>query len=87
MDASTVGGRVVALRKARGWKQSDLAEALGLRSAMPVSRWERGEVAPRADHLVGLARVFGTTVEALLAAADDHPPIVAPAAPVEESRS
>lgn len=54
---------------------------------MPVSRWERGEVAPRADHLVGLARVFGTTVEALLAAADDHPPIVAPAAPVEESRS
>lgn len=60
--AGIVGGNLRALRKARGWTQADLAEAIGLRDFMAVSRWERGEHRPSEANIVALAEALNVTV-------------------------
>lgn len=79
----SVGARIAEARRAKGLTQGQLAQAIGASSNMAVSRWERGEIRPSAGHAIALARVLGTTVEALLAD-EAHPPTIAPDAPAEE---
>ena len=40
-NQGTLGKRIMALRKAKGWTQEQLAAQLGI-SAQAVSKWERG---------------------------------------------
>ena len=54
---------LVARRKA-GLSQSDCAHLLG-RSASRVSRLESGKATPTSDDLIGVALLFGRTIEAL----------------------
>ena len=46
--------------------QSEVAKALGVKGAA-VSKWERGVSRPRADRLPALAKLYGCTIDDLLA--------------------
>ena len=61
-----MGTKIIALRKARGMTQEQLAAALGV-SAPAVSKWETGSSYPDITLLCPLARALGTDVDNLLA--------------------
>lgn len=48
-----------------GLTQEQVAEEFGI-TASAVSRWESGEMKPRADKLLRLAELYGCSVETLL---------------------
>ena len=52
-------------RRRAGLLQREVAEALGV-STGAVAMWDTGERKPRADTLVKLAALYGTTVDELL---------------------
>ena len=64
MDIRTAD-RLVALRRARGWSQEELAVRLGV-SRQAVSKWERAEASPDTDNLIALARLYGVSLDQLL---------------------
>lgn len=41
ITTETLGGRIAAFRKAKGWTQEQLADRVGV-SAPAVSKWETG---------------------------------------------
>lgn len=57
------------LRDAALMTQADLAEQLHV-TRQAVSRWENGETVPGPDLLVGLSKIFGVSVDALLKSPD-----------------
>lgn len=61
-----MGTKIIALRKAKGITQEQLAAALGV-SAPAVSKWETGSSYPDITLLCPLARALGTDVDHLLA--------------------
>ena len=61
-----MGTKIIALRKAKGMTQEQLAAALGV-SAPAVSKWETGSSYPDITLLCPLARALGTDVDNLLA--------------------
>ena len=52
-------------RKARGLRQKDVAEILGLKSASMISRWESGLCLPSTMNLFRLAALYRTMADAL----------------------
>jgi transcriptional regulator with XRE-family HTH domain len=56
--ARAVGARIREARLAVGLTQRELADRLGARDALAVSRWERGVNVPNERMLLGLARVL-----------------------------
>ncbi len=54
----TIGERVAAWRRARGWSRGRLAETLGL-SRVSVWRIEDGEQGPSADQVHRIAAALG----------------------------
>jgi putative transcriptional regulator len=63
---------LIAARKARGFTQQTLADAVGVR-VLSVARWERGNIVPSLHLAIRLARVLGVTVEELFGdEADDN---------------
>lgn len=60
-----IGGRIAKLRRSKKWTQRQLAEKVGIRSAS-MSKYERGTYTLRADALVSIARVLGTSIDFLL---------------------
>jgi transcriptional regulator with XRE-family HTH domain len=64
--AAALAPNMRALRKARGWSQSDLAREIGA-TLTHVSRVETGKYSPSVDFVIKLARVFGVGVDTLLA--------------------
>lgn len=52
--------------------QREVAKILGVRESA-VSKWERGIARPRAEKLPILAKLYGCTIEELLADAGDAP--------------
>lgn len=61
-----MGTKIIALRRAKGMTQEQLATALGV-SAPAVSKWETGSSYPDITLLCPLARALGTDVDHLLA--------------------
>ncbi len=61
-----------SLRKEKGMTQAELAAALGVTNKA-VSKWETGEAMPETAQLLPISRIFGVTVDELLAGkrADD----------------
>lgn len=55
-----MGRRIVDLRRARGWKQGDLAKRLEV-SSDRLGKWERGLNAPSLEDLTALAFVLEVT--------------------------
>jgi transcriptional regulator with XRE-family HTH domain len=66
------GARLLALRKAAGLSQTQLAELVG-ETQGNISFWERTDKPPRSDILSKLARVLGVSVETLLGVSNDLP--------------
>lgn len=65
MDAKKTGALIAALRKEKGWSQTELAERLGVTNKA-VSRWETGRGYPDVELLPLLARELGVTISELL---------------------
>lgn len=65
--SSGFGGRLIALRKARGLSQYDLADALGVKQPT-VSYYETQDGTPQADALAKMAKILNVTVDELLGA-------------------
>lgn len=61
----SVGLRIKELRKARGMRQADLAEKVGV-SPTAVTNWETSESLPSEKTVVQLAAALGTTIDHLL---------------------
>ncbi len=64
-ESNSVGGRIRTARQARGWTQSDLAQAVRV-SRSAVAQWETDRAGQLREHLSDVAEVLGLTVEALL---------------------
>lgn len=62
-----------AQREAKGWTQTQAAEAAGV-SFRSYQNWEIGGREPRLDALKSLAEAFGITVDELLADDSTQPP-------------
>ncbi|WP_297214132.1 helix-turn-helix domain-containing protein [uncultured Flavonifractor sp.] len=60
-----IADRLVALRRAHGHSQEELAARLGV-SRQAVSKWERAESSPDTDNLIALARLYGVSLDELL---------------------
>ena len=70
-----IADRLVKLRKKYGYSQEELADKLGL-SRQAVSKWERAEASPDTDNLICLAKLYGVSLDELLATDDDLDTIV-----------
>jgi transcriptional regulator with XRE-family HTH domain len=64
LDKSVIGERIKRLRKARGLRQWQMAEALGA-TQPAVHKYENG-ILPEVKRLLELARIGGTSVEWIL---------------------
>ena len=60
-----IADRLVALRRAHGYSQEELATRLGV-SRQAVSKWERAESSPDTDNLIALARLYSISLDELL---------------------
>ena len=60
-----LGTRIAALRRAKGWSQSELAQQLQV-SPSAIGMYEQGRREPASEVLVALSRLFGVTVDYLL---------------------
>ncbi|MDR2492335.1 MAG: helix-turn-helix transcriptional regulator [Coriobacteriales bacterium] len=61
-----IAQRLAELRRQKGYSQEELAEQLGI-SRQAVSKWERAESSPDTDNLIALARLYGCSLDDLLA--------------------
>lgn len=53
------------LRRKQGWTQDELALKLSV-TRQAVSKWERGVVAPTAEKLIALSRLYGVPLDELV---------------------
>ncbi len=67
-----IANRLVQMRKAHGFSQEELAAQLGI-SRQAVSKWERAESSPDTDNLITLSRLYGVSLDTLLATEDEIP--------------
>ena len=70
-----IADRLVKLRKKYRYSQEELADKLGL-SRQAVSKWERAEASPDTDNLICLAKLYGVSLDELLATDEDIDTIV-----------
>ena len=56
---------LVMLRRIHGFSQEELAEKLGI-SRQAYAKWEKGATIPDVEKCAVLAKLYGTTVDALL---------------------
>ena len=70
-----IADRLIKLRKKYGYSQEELADKLGL-SRQAVSKWERAEASPDTDNLICLAKLYGISLDELLATDEDLDTIV-----------
>lgn len=66
MNTSAVGENIRSCLEAHGIAQRELAETIGVTEAT-MSRWLNGERQPSAYALLKISKVFGTTMESLMA--------------------
>lgn len=69
-----IAANVTELRRARGMTQLDLAQRLNY-TDKAISKWERGESIPDVTVLKNIADLFGVTVDYLLSATHEPPPV------------
>jgi len=60
-----LGDKIIALRKARGMSQEQLAQCLDV-SRQSVSKWELNEATPDLNRVVTMSELFGVTTDYLL---------------------
>lgn len=78
----TLGEKIRTLRKEAGLSQESLAEQLGV-SRQAVSKWENDGGMPETEKLINMAKLFDTSLDALIA--EDAPAPQQPAGEVPAS--
>ena len=63
---SSIGKRIRACREAKGWRQEDFAERVGL-SVTYTGMIERGEKVPKLETFIRIANTLGVSADVLLA--------------------
>jgi len=71
---NTIGKRIAALRREKGLKQEELAQAMGV-SAQAVSKWENDQSCPDISLLPKLAKYLGVSVDTLLSGEEEKPAV------------
>ena len=66
MNTSSIGKRIRKYRKAKGWRQEDFAEKIGL-SVTYTGMIERGEKVPKLETFITIANVLEVSADLLLA--------------------
>lgn len=66
MNMSSIGKRIRACREAKGWRQEDFAERVGL-SVTYTGMIERGEKVPKLETFIRIANTLGVSADVLLA--------------------
>ena len=66
MDMSSIGKRIRKCREAKGWRQEDFAEKVGL-SVTYTGMIERGEKVPKLETFITIANVLEVSADLLLA--------------------
>jgi len=61
----TLGERIAALRKEKGFSQEGLGEQIGV-SRQAVSKWEADKAVPDVDNCIAMSKVFGVPLARLL---------------------
>ena len=69
---NTIGKQISALRREKGLKQEDIAQALDV-SSQAVSKWENDQSCPDISLLPKLARLLGVSVDTLLSGEEEKP--------------
>lgn len=65
MNMTSLADKIIALRRARGWSQEELAERLGV-SRQAVSKWESAQSVPELDKVLQLSELFEVSTDTLL---------------------
>lgn len=68
-EKTTIGERILSLRRMKGISQEDLAQHIGV-SRQSVSKWELGDSEPETAKIVELSRYFGVSTDELLGMED-----------------
>lgn len=71
---NTIGKRISALRREKGLKQEDIAQALDV-SSQAVSKWENDQSCPDISLLPKLAKLLGVSVDILLSGEEEKPAV------------
>ena len=66
MNTSSIGKRIRKYRKAKGWRQEDFAEKIGL-SVTYTGMIERGEKVPKLETFITIANALEVSADLLLA--------------------
>ena len=66
MNTSSIGKRIRQFREAKGWRQEDFAEKVGL-SVTYTGMSERGEKVPKLETFITIANVLNVSADLLLA--------------------
>ena len=66
MNTSSIGKRIRKHREAKGWRQEDFAEKIGL-SVTYTGMIERGEKVPKLETFITIANVLEVSADLLLA--------------------
>ncbi len=82
---ATLGRRIAILRKEKGLKQEDLANALDV-SPQAVSKWENDQTCPDISLLPKLAELLGVSVDELLSGKKEEMAQTAKVLPPEERK-
>ena len=69
---NTIGKQISALRREKGLKQEDIAQALDV-SSQAVSKWENDQSCPDISLLPKLTRLLGVSVDTLLSGEEEKP--------------
>ena len=67
VDMVATGKRIKAMRVAKGMTVKDVQVIFGFGSANTIYKWQNGESMPTIDNMVVLAKIFGTTIDAIIA--------------------
>lgn len=65
MNTSSIGKRIRKYREAKGWRQEDFAEKIGL-SVTYTGMIERGEKVPKLETFITIANALGVSADLLL---------------------
>ena len=71
IDQEETGRNILDLMHRQGLKVRDIQEACGFEQPQAVYKWIHGQSLPSIDNLLILAKLFGSTVEGILAISGD----------------
>lgn len=71
IDQEETGRNILDLMHRQGLKVRDIQEACGFEQPQAVYKWIHGQSLPSIDNLLILAKLFGSTMEGILATSGD----------------